>query len=281
MMGAGTVAAWLASPARALLQAAAQRATPAFIDSLIARMTVEEKAGQLSLMASAWGPSAAIALNPPNDSNFPRQLEETRQGQLTGIFNGNGARMARTMQNVAVNESRMKIPLIFAADIIHGHRTVFPVPVAEAASFEPELTRRTSEVAAFEAAGSGIDWNFAPMVDIARDQRWGRTMEGAGEDVHLGMLFAAARVRGFQGNDLRSNEHMLATAKHFAAYGAALGGRDYDGADISERTLNEVHLPPFHAAAQAGAGSFMAAFNTLGGVPMHPPRPLLPGLRRG
>src|SRR5688500_17886499 len=136
LMGAGTVMAWIASPARALLQAAGQRATPAFIDSVIARMTVEEKAGQLSLMASAWGPSAAAALNPPNDSNFPRQLDETRQGQLTGIFNGNGARMARIMQTAAMTESRMKIPLIFAADIIHGHRTVFPVPVAEARSEE-------------------------------------------------------------------------------------------------------------------------------------------------
>jgi beta-glucosidase len=245
LIGAGAVAAWLASPARALLQAAGRLEVPAFVDALIARMTVEEKAGQLSLMASAWGPTAAAALNPPSNSNFPQQLEETRRGQLTGIFNGNGARMARIMQTAAVNESRMKIPLIFAADIIHGHRTVFPVPVAEAASFEPDLTRRTSEVAAYEAAGAGIDWNFAPMVDIARDQRWGRTMEGAGEDVHLGRLFAAARVRGFQGGDLRSNEHMLATAKHFAAYGAAEAGLDYNTVDVSERTLREVYLQPF------------------------------------
>lgn len=281
LMGAGTVMAWIGSPARALLQAAGQRATPAFIDSLIGRMTIEEKAGQLSLMASAWGPSAAIALNPPNDSNFPRQLEETRQGQLTGIFNGNGARMARTMQTVAVTESRMKIPLIFGADIIHGHRTVFPVPVAEAASFEPELTRRTSEVAAFEAAGSGIDWNFAPMVDIARDQRWGRTMEGAGEDVHLGSLFAAARVRGFQGSDLRSNERMLATAKHFAAYGAAEAGLDYNTVDVSERTLREVYLPPFKAAFDAGALSTMASFNEISGIPATANEWLLTRLLRG
>src|SRR5918994_2753987 len=281
LMGAGTVMAWLASPARALLQAAGQRATPAFIDSLIARMTVEEKAGQLSLMASAWGPSAAAALNPPNDSNFPRQLEETRQGQLTGIFNGNGARMARIMQTAAMTESRMKIPLIFAADIIHGHRTVFPVPVAEAGGFEPGLTRRTSEVAAFEAAGSGIDWNFAPMVDIARDQRWGRTMEGAGEDVHLGRLFAAARVRGFQGNDLRSNERMLATAKHFAAYGAAEAGLDYNTVDVSERTLREVYLPPFKAAFDAGALSTMASFNEISGIPATANHWLLTQLLRG
>ena len=280
-MGAGAVSAWIASPARALLQAAGETQAPALVDSLIARMTLEEKAGQLSLMASAWGPSAAAALNPPNNSNFPQQLEETRRGQLTGIFNGNGARMARIMQTAAVTESRLKIPLIFAADIIHGHRTVFPVPVAEAASFEPELTRRTSEVAAFEAAGSGIDWNFAPMVDIARDQRWGRTMEGAGEDVHLGNLFAAARVRGFQGSDLRSNERMLATAKHFAAYGAAEAGLDYNTVDVSERTLREVYLPPFKAAFDAGALSTMASFNEISGIPATANHWLLTQVLRG
>ncbi|HYC94407.1 MAG TPA: glycoside hydrolase family 3 N-terminal domain-containing protein, partial [Sphingomicrobium sp.] len=197
LVGFGAVAAWAASPARALLQRAGQLPVPAFIDDLIARMTLEEKAGQLSLMASAWGGSAAAALNPPAERNFEGQLEETRRGQLTGVFNGAGARMHRLMQTAAVRESRMKIPLIFAADIIHGHRTIFPVPLAEVASFEPELARRTAEAAAFEAAGSGIDWNFAPMVDIARDQRWGRGVEGAGEDVLLGNIFAAARVRGF------------------------------------------------------------------------------------
>jgi beta-glucosidase len=267
LMGAGAVSAWLASPVRALVQAAGAGAVPPFVDSLIARMTLEEKAGQLSLMASAWGPTAAAALNPPNDSNFPKQLEETRRGQLTGIFNGNGASMARIMQTVAVTESRMKIPLMFAADIIHGHRTVFPVPLAEVASFEPELARRTAEVAAYEAAGSGIDWNFAPMVDIARDQRWGRGIEGAGEDVLLGKLFAAARVRGFQGPDLRSNAHMLATAKHFAAYGAAEAGLDYNTVDVSERTLREVYLQPFKAAFDAGALSTMASFNEISGIP--------------
>ena len=267
LIGAGAMTAWLASPARALLQAAGKLEVPAFVDELIARMTLEEKAGQLSLMASAWGPSAAAALNPPSNSNFPQQLEETRKGQLTGIFNGNGARMARIMQNAAVKESRMKIPLIFAADIIHGHRTIFPVPLAEVASFEPELARRTAEVAAFEAAGAGIDWNFAPMVDIARDQRWGRGVEGGGEDVLLGELFAAARVRGFQGKDFKSNEHFLATAKHFAAYGAAEAGLDYNTVDMSERTLREVYLPPYKAAFDAGALSAMASFNEISGIP--------------
>jgi len=221
LMGAGATAAWLASPARALLQAAATIQLPAFIDDLVGKMTLEEKAGQLSLMASAWGGGVAAALNPPSNSNFPQQVEEARKGQLTGVFNGNGARMARIMQNAAVKESRLKIPLIFAADIIHGHRTIFPVPLAEVASFEPDLARRTAEVAAFEASGAGIDWNFAPMVDVARDQRWGRGVEGGGEDPYLGSVFAAARVQGFQGTNLKSNEHFLACIKHFAAYGAA------------------------------------------------------------
>src|SRR5689334_8935144 len=161
LMGAGAVAAWLSSPARALLQTAGRMEVPAFVDSLLSRMTLEEKAGQLSLMASAWGGTTAAALNPPNaDNNFEQQVQEARTGQLTGVFNGNGARMARILQNAAVKESRLKIPLIFAADIIHGHRTIFPVPLAEVASFEPDLARRTAAVAAFEASGAGIDWNF-------------------------------------------------------------------------------------------------------------------------
>jgi beta-glucosidase len=281
LIGGGAVAAWLASPARALLQAAGKLEVPPFVDDLISRMTLEEKAGQLSLMASAWGPSAAAALNPPSNSNFPKQLEETRQGQLTGVFNGNGARMARAMQTAAVKESRMKIPLIFAADIIHGHRTIFPVPLAEVASFEPELARRTAEVAAFEAAGAGIDWNFAPMVDVARDQRWGRGVEGGGEDPLLGSIFAAARVQGFQGTNLKSNEHFLSCVKHFAAYGAAESGLDYNPVDVSERTLREVYLQTYKAGLDAGALSVMASFNELSGIPAHGNRWLLTDLLRG
>ena len=267
LMGAGAVGAWLASPARALLQAAGKLEVPAFVDSLVGRMTLEEKAGQLSLMASAWGGGVAAALNPPSNSNFPQQVEEARQGQLTGVFNGNGARMARIMQNAAVRESRLKIPLIFAADIIHGHRTIFPVPLAEVASFEPELARRTAEVAAFEASGAGIDWNFSPMVDVARDQRWGRGVEGGGEDPLLGSLFAVARVQGFQGTNLKSNEHFLACVKHFAAYGAAESGLDYNIVNMSERTLREVYLQTYKAAFDAGAMSAMASFNEINGVP--------------
>jgi beta-glucosidase len=282
LMSAGAVAAWLASPARALLQAVGRLDVPAFVEPLIARMTLEEKAGQLSLMASAWGGGTALSLNPASAGpNFQQQVEEARRGQLTGVFNGNGATMARILQTAAVKESRMKIPLIFAADIIHGHRTIFPVPLAEVASFEPDLARRTAEAAAYEAAGSGIDWTFSPMVDVARDQRWGRGVEGGGEDVLLGRLFAAARVQGFQGGDLKSTERMLACIKHFAAYGAAEGGLDYNTVDMSEERLREVYLQPYKAGLDAGALSFMASFNEINGVPSTGNRWLMTDLLRG
>ena len=282
LLGAGAVAVWMHSPARALLQAVGKMPVPAFVDSLVAQMSVAEKAGQLSLMPSAWGGGIAAQLNPAtNGPGFEGQLEEVRQMQLTGVFNGNGAEMARRMQTAAMTQARLKIPLIFGADIIHGHRTIFPVPVAEAASFEPDLAERTARMAAYEAAASGIDWNFAPMVDIARDQRWGRTMEGAGEDVLLGELIAAARVRGFQGKDLKAVDSMLATAKHFAAYGAAESGLDYNTVDISERTLREVYLPPFKAAFDAGALSTMASFNEISGIPSTANEWLMRQLLRG
>jgi beta-glucosidase len=282
MLGAGAVAAWLASPARALLQAVGKVTVPAFVDDLIRRMTLEEKAGQLSLMASAWGGGAALSLNPPgNGSDFQQQVNEARQGLLTGVFNGNGARMAQILQAAAVKESRMKIPLIFAADIIHGHRTIFPVPLAEVASFEPDLARRTAEAAAFEASGAGIDWTFSPMVDVARDQRWGRGVEGGGEDPYLGSLFAAARVRGFQGADLKSNEHLLSCIKHFAGYGAAESGLDYNVVDISDRRLREIYLKTYKAGFDAGALSAMASFNEINGVPSTGNHWLMTDLLRG
>lgn len=268
IMGAGAIAAWLSSPARALLRTAGKLDVPAFIGPLIARMTLEEKAGQLSLMASAWGGGAALSLNPASaGANFQQQVEEARQGQLTGVFNGNGATMARILQTAAARESRLKIPLIFAADIIHGHRTIFPVPLAEVASFEPDLARRTAAAAAFEASGAGIDWTFSPMVDVARDQRWGRGVEGGGEDVLLGQLFAAARVEGFQGTNLKSIDHLLACIKHFAAYGAAESGLDYNVVDMSQQRLREIYLRPYKAGFDAGAMSAMASFNEINGVP--------------
>jgi beta-glucosidase len=271
LMGAGAVAAWAASPARALMAQMDQGAAPSTdLDALIARMTVEEKAGQVTLMAAAWAGGAANALNPtsPSRASFRQQMDDVRRGHVGGVFNGNGAEMARQMQAMAVDKSRLKIPLIFAADVIHGFRTVFPMPLAEAGSFDPELAERTARIAAIEATAAGIDWNFAPMVDIARDQRWGRGIEGAGEDVLLSRIMADARVRGFQGHaGLTAPDAMAACAKHFAAYGAAEGGLDYNSVDVSERTLREVYFPPFQAALDAQAATIMASFNELSGVP--------------
>ncbi len=268
LMGAGAVVAWASSPARALMDGSAPASTD--LNALIARMTVEEKAGQVTLMAAAWAGGAANALNPtsPSRASFRQQMDDVRRGHVGGVFNGNGAEMARQMQTMAVEKSRLKIPLIFAADVIHGFRTVFPMPLAEAGSFDPELAERTARIAASEATAAGIDWNFAPMVDIARDQRWGRGIEGAGEDVLLSRIMADARVRGFQGHaGLAAPDAMAACAKHFAAYGAAEGGLDYNSVDVSERTLREVYFPPFQAALDAQAATIMASFNELSGVP--------------
>ena len=266
---AGIGAAWAASPMRAALAAATDAVLPSAAEHAFAQMTVDEKVGQLSIMAAAWGGSAADALNPKGPSaGFAAQLADVRAARLTGVFNGNGVEMARQMQTAAVRESRLKVPLIFAADVIHGFRTIFPVPLGEAASFEPELARRTARAAAVEATAAGIDWTFAPMVDIARDSRWGRTVESSGEDVLLGELMGAARVRGFQGTrGLLADDAVMSCPKHFAAYGAAESGLDYNSVDISERTLREVYLPPFKAAFDAGGLTTMASFNEIAGIP--------------
>ncbi|WP_017912766.1 glycoside hydrolase family 3 N-terminal domain-containing protein, partial [Xanthomonas sp. SHU 166] len=210
---------------------------------------------------------AAAAANPVNvRPTAEGQLAAARAGRLTGIFNGSNVRWHQQLQQAAL-ESRLKIPMLFAADVIHGFTTVFPVPLGEAASFEPELAQRTARAAALEASAVGIDWTFAPMVDIARDARWGRGVEGSGEDVLLGRRFAEARVRGFQGEGIDHADALAACAKHFAAYGAAEAGLDYNTVDISERTLREVYFPPFQAAFGAGAVTTMASFNELSGVP--------------
>jgi beta-glucosidase len=237
------------------------------IESLISKMTIEEKAGQLTIIADA-SRTMTGGVNPEfNRRKLDALLTEIRAGRVGALMSGNGASAARDTQRIAMRESRMKIPLIFAADVIHGFRVVFPIPLAEAASFEPDLAYRTSRVAAIEATAGGLQWTFAPMVDIARDQRWGRVAEGAGEDVYLGKLFAAARVRGFQGDDLRSERSLLATPKHFAAYGAVAAGMDYNSVEISEQALREIHLQPFKAAFDAGALSTMSSFNDINGVP--------------
>jgi beta-glucosidase len=224
-------------------------------------MTLEEKLGQLIMASAEWdqtGPRAA--------GGGDRQV---REGRIGSFLNYWGAAATRRMQRVAVEESRLHIPLLFSHDVIHGWRTVFPVSLAEAASFDTAAVEGAARIAAVEASAHGVHWTFAPMVDIARDARWGRVVEGAGEDPFLGSAMAAARVRGFQGNDLASPATLMATAKHFAAYGAAESGRDYNVADVSERTMWEVYLPPFEAAVRAGAGSIMAAFNEIGGTPAH------------
>lgn len=252
-----------------------------FIERMIANMSVQDKAGQLSIYsdpARTDGP----ALNP----GLARQSMETLKaaiaaGRMTGLFNGIGVAAGRELQKTAIEQSPHGIPLIFAGDVIHGMKTAFPVPLGEAASFDPELARRTARAAAVEASAKGIHWVFAPMVDIARDERWGRVVEGAGEDTWLGQQFAAARVRGFQGDDLKAEDSVLACPKHFAAYGAVAGGMEYNTADIPETTLREVHLPPFKAGFDAGALSTMSSFNDIAGVPSTGNHYLLTDILRG
>ncbi len=251
------------------------------IESLIARMTVEEKVGQLGVFADMVRPFAPDVNPEANARNAEQTLEQVRGGHVGVLFNGVGAVPGREIQRVAVEETRLGIPLLFAADVIHGMRTVFPIPLAEAASFEPQLAYRTARATAVEATAAGIHWTFAPMVDIARDQRWGRVAEGAGEDVVLGCAFAAARVRGFQGEDLAAADALLATPKHFAAYGAVAAGMEYNSVDISGQTLRDVHLPPFKAAFDAGAITVMSSFNDINGVPASANRWLLTDLLRG
>lgn len=230
-------------------------------------MTLEEKLGQLTQIGGgtqATGPKAATGTE-----------DDIRRGHVGSFLGVWGAETTRRLQRIAVEETRLHVPLLFAADVIHGFRTIFPVPLAEASSWDVALAERSARAAALEATAHGLHWDYAPMVDIARDARWGRVVEGAGEDPFLGSAFAVARVRGLEGGSVADASRMIATAKHFVAYGAAEGGRDYNTVDISERTLREVYLPPFRAAVEAGAGSVMAAFNELAGVPMHANRRLL------
>jgi beta-glucosidase len=232
-----------------------------FVDSVLALMTLEEKAGQLNQIAGSWEQGV-----PRMPRGADAEVRAGKIGSFLGIF---GAEYTREMQRIATQESRLKIPLLLGHDVIHGFRTIFPLPLAEAASWDPPAVERAARIAAIEATAAGLHWTFAPMVDIARDPRWGRIVEGSGEDPYLGSVMAAARVRGFQGRDLTDPSTMMATAKHFVAYGAAEAGRDYNTTDVSERVLREVYLPPFHAAVQAGVGSVMGAFNEISGIPMH------------
>ena len=243
-----------------------------FIDSVLTRLTLEEKLGQLTQYRGQWG-----LTGPQTREAGAADIRAGRVGSFLGV---RGAAATRALQQIAVTESRTRIPVLFADDIVHGWRTIFPVPLAEAASFNADLAERTARVAATEGAAAGIHWTFAPMVDITREPRWGRIVEGAGEDPYLGSAIAAAKVRGFQGTSLRDSLSLMATAKHFVGYGAAEGGRDYNTTDIPLRTLHEIYLPPFEAAVQAGARSIMAAFNEIDGVPMHANKRLIDGVLR-
>ena len=245
--------------ALALVFTFATTADEARIEALLRQMTLAEKLGQLS----QYGPDQ------------PEMKPALEKGLVGSVLGAVDARKINELQDRALAGSRLKIPLLAGHDVIHGHRTIFPIPLAIAASFDPEAAELSARIAAREARWSGIRWTFAPMVDIARDPRWGRIAEGAGEDPYLGSAMAAAYVRGFQ------SEGVLACAKHFAAYGAAEGGRDYAQADISEATLREVYLPPFEAAAKAGVASYMSAFNTVGNVPATANAHLMRDILRG
>src|SRR5262249_49855609 len=224
--------------------------------ALLRQMTFEEKLGQLQ------------QLDGESNGNFrPEHLELIRKGLLGSTLNVRGAQRTNQLQRVVVQESRLKIPLLFGFDTIHGYRTIFPIPLAEASSWDPSLGERSAAIAARDAYAAGVRWTFAPMLDIARDPRWGRITEAAGEDPFLGATFARARVRGFQGTDYSVPGKIVACAKHWVAYGAAEGGRDYNTTDLSENVLRQIYFPPFKAAVDAGVGTLMSSFNSINGVP--------------
>ncbi|MFZ1372158.1 MAG: beta-glucosidase BglX [Ferruginibacter sp.] len=229
------------------------------VDSVLKLMTLDEKIGQMNQYNGDWAATGPIT----KDGDKQNQI---RQGMVGSMLNVTGVYHTRTLQEIAM-QSRLKIPLLFGQDVIHGYRTIFPIPLAEAASWDMDAIKRSARIAAIEASAAGIHWTFAPMVDIARDPRWGRVMEGSGEDTYLGSLIATARVKGFQGKGLGNTDALMACAKHFAAYGAAVGGRDYNSVDMSLQQLHEIYLPPFKAAADAGVATFMNSFNDLNGIP--------------
>jgi beta-glucosidase len=229
------------------------------VENLLAQMTLDEKIGQLSLFASGWD------VNGPTLSSNYKQL--IRNGKVGAILNARGVDYVKSLQRIAVEESRLKIPMIFGLDVIHGYCTIFPIPLGQAASWDLDAIEKADQIAAMEASAGGINWTYAPMVDIARDPRWGRVSEGAGEDTWLGSRIAEARVRGFQGKGYGDGKHIMACAKHFAAYGAAQGGRDYNTVDMSTLSLYEYYLPPYKACVDAGVGSVMTSFNEINGVP--------------
>ena len=229
------------------------------VEALLKQMTLEEKVGQLAQYSSGapTGPSAGNA-------DYASMIG---RGEVGSLFNLDSARAANQYQRIAVEKSRLRIPLLFGLDVIHGFRTTFPVPLALASTWDPSIVEKAARIAAQESSAAGVRWVFSPMVDIARDPRWGRMVEGAGEDPYLGSVMARAYVRGYQGNSLSDKESVAACVKHLVGYGAVEGGREYNTTEISEHTLREVYLPPFHAAIREGSASVMSSFNTLNGLP--------------
>lgn len=243
------------------------------VEKLLAKMTLEEKIGQLTQMPG----DISTGTDVKNDN----LLQQIRSGNLGSVLNHTNFQNKMIMQRMAVSESRLGIPLVFGFDVIHGYKTIFPIPLAQAATWDMGLIERIERIAAEEASADGQNWTFSPMVDIARDPRWGRVMEGSGEDPFLGSRVAEARIRGFQGNDLSAPNTIAACTKHFAGYGFSEGGRDYNTVDMSEQRLHEMVLPPFKAAADAGSATFMNAFNTLNGVPASMNKHLITDILRG
>ncbi|MBY0113303.1 MAG: beta-glucosidase BglX [Phycisphaerales bacterium] len=274
-MNTATIACPLIASVVSLSFAAAPTPDQRALD-LLQRMTLEEKVGQLVQF------SDGMATGP--DRVKVDQTALLNKGGIGSLLNAVGAHKTNALQKIAVEKSRLGVPLLFGLDVIHGYRTTFPVPLGLSAAWDPSLIERTARVAAAEAAAGGIRWTFAPMVDIARDPRWGRIMEGSGEDPYLGSALAVAAVRGYQGGigtaNLAQPTSILACAKHFVAYGGAEGGRDYNTVDISERVLRDVYLPPFRAASDAGVVTFMSAFNALNGVPTSANHHTLTGILR-
>jgi beta-glucosidase len=229
------------------------------VEALLKQMTLEEKVGQLVQY------SAGDATGPASERVSFRDL--IAKGQLGSLLNVTGAVETNALQRIAMTQSHLKIPLLFGLDVIHGYRTIFPVPLGMASTWDPQLVEQASRISAQEATAEGIRWTFSPMIDIARDARWGRIVEGAGEDPYLGKMMAAAYVHGYQGSNLANHDSLAACAKHLVGYGAAEGGREYNGAEVSERTLRQIYLPPFQSAVEGGAVTVMSAFNPLNGVP--------------
>ena len=229
------------------------------VETLLSELTLEQKVGQLNQLNADFATGTAVG-----DMDVEQGVLD---GDIGSVLNVGGLDEARRLQELAVEESDHGVPLVVAFDVIHGQRTIFPVPLGEAASWNPEMAELSARVAATEAAASGIHWTFAPSVDVGRDPRWGRVMEAAGEDPYLSGEISKARVRGFQGDDLAADDTVLACAKHYVGYGAAEAGREYNTVDLSETALREIHLPPFEASLEAGVGSVMNAFNVYDRIP--------------